>query len=555
MERHRYARRVLILPLLVLLGLPSVTAAQPPSVPARDTQGPPLATLTLEGASVYSRDDVLWLLRLREGDPLPSPPAEVAQSLKNLYERDGYTETEVTADYRDGVLTLRVDEGHIDDVVITGLSEQVATRLRGDLGIRPGDVYNKRTIGQAVDRIVERSEGALGTRGDVVLEHRSGRNVLTIPLGWHRTHTSITSGTGRREDLYSPVDALAPAIGFTSTIFDHRDFNHTFIAGSISYKFGRDAPGYSLGVERPLFKGPRLFLGAEIHDVTATDDHWRISPVEQSLVSLGFKNTFRDYYRRRGQQVFSVFQMGPHNALSAMLRWDRDEPLANGTDYSFFRDDRDFRPNPLVADQRVHAMVLGYTLDTRETSGPGQVVTYERHLADDLFGFGRRQQPGLRLEWTSEIAGHGLGGAARFDRHIFDTRGYLSFSRRQLWSARSILGFSDGTLPLERRFAIGGIGTVHGYRFKEASGDGMALFNTEYRVDLTPRPRGGNALLSVHAFYDLGKITGPFDGSRTDWLQGIGVGVSLASVRVEFGFRADDIPRSRQILVRLGPTF
>jgi Surface antigen variable number repeat len=237
MERHRYARRVLALPLLALLALPALAGAQPPSPPSQ-TQGPPLSTLTLEGASVYSRDDVMWLLRLREGAPLPAPPADVAQSLKERYERDGYTEAQVTADYRDGALTLRVDEGRIDEVQITGISEKAATRLRENLGIRPGDVYNKRTVGQAVDRVVEASGGAIGTKGDVVLEHRTGRNVLAIPLHWHRSHTDLTSGTGRREDFYSPVDALAPAIGFTTTIFDHRDFNHTFIDGSVSYKFG-----------------------------------------------------------------------------------------------------------------------------------------------------------------------------------------------------------------------------------------------------------------------------------------------------------------------------
>jgi len=555
MERHHCACRVLVLSLLVLLGVSSDTAAQPPSPPVLDTPGPPLTTLTLEGASVYSRDDVLWLLHLREGAPLPSTPAEVARSLKQVYERDGYTEAEVTEDYRDGVLTLRVNEGRIDDVEITGLSEKTATRLRNDLGIKPGDVYNKRTVGNAVHGIVERSGGALGTAGEIVVEHRPSRRVLTIPMRWHRSHSSLTWGTGRREDFYSPVDALVPAIGFATTIFDHRDLNHTFINGSASYKFGHDAAGYSLGVERPLFKGPQLFLGAEIHDVTATDDLWRISPLEQSLVALGFKNTFRDYYRRRGEQVFSVFQMGASNALSAMLRWDRHEPLTNGTDFSFFRDDQEFRPNPPVADQNVNAMIFAYALDTRGLSGAGQAITYERHLADDLYGFGRRQQPGFRIDWTSEIAGRGLGGDARFDRHIFDTRGYLSFTPRQLWSARSILGFSNGTLPIERRFAIGGIGTVHGYRFKEASGEGMALFNTEYHIDLTAPKRGGDSLVSVHGFYDLGKVSGAFDGSRSDWLQGIGIGLSLASVRVDFGFRADDIPRSRQIIVRLGPTF
>jgi hypothetical protein len=493
-------------------------------------------------------------LRLREGAPLPSSPNDVARSLKERYERDGYTEAEVTADYHDGALTLRVNEGRIDEVQITGVSEQAAARLRDAVGIKAGDVYNRRTVGQAVDRIVDGSGGAIGTGGDVLLEHRSGRNVLVIPLRWNRWHTSLTSGTGRREDLYSPVDALSPAVGFTTTIFDHRDFNHTFIDGSVSYKFGRDAAGYSLGLERPFFKARRLFLGAEIHDVTATDDSWRISPIEQSLVALGFKNTFRDYYRRRGVQAFSALRMGATNEVSAILRRDRHESLANGTDFSFFRDDHDFRPNPRVDDQHVNTLILGYTLDTRGMGEPGQAITYEQHLADDLFGFGRRQLPGLRVEWTSELAGHGLGGDAQFDRHIFSTRGYLSFSPRQLWSARGLFGFSSGALPIERRFSIGGIGTVRGYRFKEASGEGLALLNTEYRVGLT-QPKRGSALLAVHAFYDLGKITGPFNGSRSDWLQGIGFGVTLASVRVEFGFRAGDIPHSRQILVRLGPTF
>jgi outer membrane protein assembly factor BamA len=56
-------------------------------------------------------------------------------------------------------------------------------------------------------------------------------------------------------------------------------------------------------------------------------------------------------------------------------------------------------------------------------------------------------------------------------------------------------------------------------------------------------------------FFDAGRIYDPAPGSRTDWLHGVGVGLQTGPLRVEFGFRLDDIPESRQVLVRLGSTF
>ena len=42
--------------------------------------------------------------------------------------------------------------------------------------------------------------------------------------------------------------------------------------------------------------------------------------------------------------------------------------------------------------------------------------------------------------------------------------------------------FSDGPLPRQRLLYLGGIGTLHGYDFKEFVGDNTLLFNVEYRV-------------------------------------------------------------------------
>ena len=551
------------------LALASVAAAQDPP-PAPVQPQPTLVELRLEGVSIFTKDDVLWLLKLREGSPLPEPPDAVAKSLKERYDRDGYTEARVTAAFDAGRLTLTADEGRIDEVQILGVADAVAARLRRRLQIQPGDIYNKRIVGRAAERIVAESQGAFEIghprrqqpgfrRGEtapdeVVLERRGTRNVLVVPLRWNTNRVDTDLGSGR-EDLFSPVDGASPAMAISSTIFDHDRFNHTYVNGYVSYKFASDEVGYSAGVERPIFAGPRLFLGGEIHDVTASDDLWRISTLEQTLVAVGFKNSFREYYRRRGQQVFGVFRPGGHNELSVMARWDRHEPLGNATDFSFFRDDAAFRPNPPVIDQRINALVVGYTFDTRPLTSSGRRETYQRHLKDDLFGMTLRQRPGLRLEWTSEIAGRGMGGDAEFDRHILNARGYLAMGPRTLLSGRALFGFSNGTLPIERRFAIGGIGTVHGYGFKEASGSGMTLLNVEYRINLEGGRRRHDGF-GISAFYDAGRVTGPFDPSVTSrWLNGVGFGVGSGSIRIEFGFRANDIPDSRQILVRLSPTF
>lgn len=564
--RAPLARVALIVWAIAASSIAGVTAQDPPQRTAAGGQ-PILREIAIEGGSVFSADDVEWLLKLRRGSPLPDTPEHLAAALQDRYARDGYAEARVGAREEQGRLTFQVDEGRIDEVDITGLDERLAALFRERFAVKPGDIYNTRTVGQAVDRAIERSQGAIDVGppkhpgsartgpSSAILEHRSGRNVLVVPLRTRAQRSSVRLGTSRREDFFSPVDALSPALGFATTVFDHRTFNHTYIEGYAEYRFGPDRPGYSLGLERAVFGGPRLFLGAEIHDLTASDDMWRLTTTEQSLAALAFKNSFRDYYRRHGAQVFGVLHAGSNNELTLMARWDHHQPLANTTSYSFFRDDQIYRTNPQALDRRVHALVFAYTFDTRAMTGPGVGLSYARHLHDDLFGFGLRQAPGLRVEWSSEVAGHGLGGDARFDRHILNTRGYLALSDRQLLSARAVLGFSGGVLPIERRFALGGIGSVHGYGFKEAQGTGMALFNAEYRLRLFGRSNHDNDGIAVLGFYDLGRVTGPLNGSRNDWLQGTGVGIGLWGLRIDVGFRANDIPHSRQVLVRLGPTF
>jgi hypothetical protein len=541
----------------VLISLVFAAAAWGASAQDQPQPGPILQELSVEGATVFTADDVLWLLRLRRGEPLPGPPERIAELLAERYQRDGYAKATVEAEYdsASGRLVLLVDEGRIDAVEFDGISPSRATRLAQRFRVRAGDVYNGRTVRRAVNLLRDSAQGALRF-GDVDLVDRGGKRILVVPVDERGTNLRTRFSSNNRIELFNPVDGLAPSLSFELARFDHQRFNHTFVSGTVGYAFAREEPAYALGFERPFVGTRRVFAGAELYDLTASDDDWRISTGEQSLVALTFRNTFKDYYRRRGVQAFAAVRPHDDHEFVGAMRWDRHEPLSNESDFSLFRDDHPYRENLAIAGGRVRALVLAYTFDTRGLldDEPGQ--SYERHTVDDLFRGSARQAPGARIDWTTEIAGYGLGGEYEFDRHILNARLYLPLSARQSIAARLIAGSAGGAIPPERRFALGGIGSVRGYAFKEATGERMALTNVEYRLDLTSDWRPGDpGSLRLLLMFDAGRVQRAIGTSTNDWLRGAGFGVQTGPLRVEFGYRLDDIPRSRQILVRLAPTF
>ena len=103
-------------------------------------------------------------------------------------------------------------------------------------------------------------------------------------------------------------------------------------------------------------------------------------------------------------------------------------------------------------------------------------------------------------------------------------------------------------MPPQRQFAIGGIGSVHGYEFKEAVGDSLALLNLEYALGW----RGG---LKAFGFFDAGRVDARGQGIGTPWLKGVGWGIGLSDVRIDFGYKVDAVPSSLQVLLRFGRTF
>jgi outer membrane protein insertion porin family len=541
----------------ILFALLTTTSALAQDQPPAEPQ-PTLRRLVIESTTVFTADDIAWLLHLRTGSPLPAKPEEIAARLKRLYEKEGYTAVTVTErfDEATGALTLTVNETRIDDVQFRGANATLERRIRDELeqsNIRAGQPFNATAITRAVRRVIAATNGAYRLE-DIDLVEVNGRQVVVVPVDRRAGNVNLSLGSDGREDLYTPVDGFAPGVGFTAVAYDRSGFNYTLVNGFVSWKFGPDAAGYSLGVERPLLSNTRLFLGTEIHDLSASDDGWRISPAEQTFAVFGVRRSFRDYYRRRGMQVFAGFRPSAQHEVLASMRWDRHEPLANEADYSLFRGDDEFRPNPLVADAELNALVFGYTFDTRGLDQRSLRQRYVHHLADDLYRGVRRAAAGLRVDWTSEIAGHGFGGDYEFTRHILNARTILPVGRHQTIAARGLFGWSDGELPLERQFAVGGLGSVRGHDFKGAAGSGMTLVNAEYSLNVAGSPVDAHGSLKMLLLFDAGRVREPVRGTD-DWINGLGVGLQTGPLRFEWGWDLERSPKYGRFYMRLGRGF
>ncbi|HEY6362314.1 MAG TPA: POTRA domain-containing protein [Vicinamibacterales bacterium] len=514
--------------------------------------GPVIQTIRIDGATIFTPEELANRYGLAEGTRLTRTTDEIARGIRDRYHEDGYTfaTVEASLDLASGTLTISIDEGRFDLVSVAGVDEDTRKRILEELALAPGEVFNASQAERALNEALAFAQGAIArSEPTFTLLTDAGNRVLRVALRTRDYRGGVFLGTNGREDWYSPVDELNVGFGLHGTLFDKSEFNHTYWNAYVTRKTGPDRFGYSVGIERPFFRDALLQVGAAIHDLTATDDKWRLGDLEQSLAALMFRNTFRDYYRRKGYQLHAALR--PFGAHEVLVAWRDDSHLAlhNATDYGFFRDDHPFRGNGAAQPGDLRSLVVAYTFDSRGLDNrPSE--RYRRHLLDTLFADWAERETGMRFEWRSELAPAAFSHDFDFSRHVGTARAWWEATPRRTVSGRLMAGLSRGSLPGQRVFALGGIGTVRGYGFKEAAGDGMVLLNGELRQ------RFGRSPFAGLVFIDTGRVFEPRPGSSDNWMTGVGLGLEIGGgSRIEFGWRLADIPGSLQVLFRLRPTF
>ncbi len=258
------------------------------------------------------------------------------------------------------------------------------------------------------------------------------------------------------------------------------------LVGRLEYAFGRDRTLYGGLIEQPLAPGAWLAVGGALYRRTAHNELQQVGALENSVDLFVARADFHDYYEREGQDGYLALRLRPLTELSLHARAEDHRSLPSVRDLtSLAHSGSDLRPNPAIQDGRLRSWVLRAERRARR---------------------GGRARPGLYHWGEVERAGGRMGGDFTYTRALADLRSYLRLSPGQLLGLRLVAGTaSEGALPYQKEFTVGGVDGLRAHAFGEFRGDQMFLGMTEYSVSLWGERSRLPGSAQLITFVDCGK--------------------------------------------------
>jgi outer membrane protein assembly factor BamA len=512
-----------------LLAGPAARAQEPspspsPSASPAATGDRTVSAIEITGVTRLDKETVWRLLGVKPGGRLRRDPASLGPLLEAQYHTLGYAAARAQVGYDEASRTLRVtvDEGVLRAVDVSGVRGGEREHVLSVLGLQTGKPFNDEEVAEALRRLEDDASGAFATEGEPPYTlAREGDGVrLTVQLRHKATRIRIAPGGTGLAALFNRVDGFAPGVTTEALVFAPSAFNPLELYALANYGFAAERARYAVGAARRFGARGPLVLGYEHHDFTDNDDIFRASGVERLRGWHVFFSVFQDYYRRRGDEAFAFVRPSPRLQLGVNFRSDEFSSLPVVSDGTFLGIGGDPPPNPAIDEGLSRSLLFTARWSWREPLFADWRDERMGFLVRDPYGTPFVRPQGLRVEGTFERADAGaLGGDFTFSRFTGHVRGAARTSLRTTLLGRLTLGLGSEGLPLQRRFRLGGQGTLRGRERAEVSGDRMALATVEWQLEPNaPLP-------ALIAFYDGGTA---WEGGqpRSAWRHDAGLGLA-----------------------------
>jgi hypothetical protein len=439
------------------------------------------------------------------------------------------------------------------NVLVVGGDLQVKShgKITGDVRVIDGNIVKEDGA------VIEGFEDKMSSAAKPYRETRKyiSRSSRSFDVPWALEQTEFSSFIFR----YNRVESVFLGLGSDKKYYwdGQRQWN---AYGSLGWGFKSHTWRGNLGLSRQFAfsdDGAQSILefGGEGYTLTDTKDPWKISRMENTIAALIFHEDYRDYFERYGYTLHAAYYT-QHNDFKSELQIayaaDHYDSLTNKVDWAFFGGDKHFRDNPLIVPGKMRSVMFsgGLTTVSKTSKGP----------------------KGWTIFGSAEIAKKDWSGDFDFERYVVDVRRLQPLGTYDNINVRLRAGTSGGTLPQQKTFELGGLGTLNAYSFNELSGNRMLLINAEFVVngnildDLDFWPTWLFQHFNFILFTDAGFITDAattasvttgFDTMTWNDFKhdfGVAVGNRSGSFRIGVAWRTDH-PEPAQFVLRIDRPF
>lgn len=407
--------------------------------------------------------------------------------------------------------------GHVTGrVVVVGgdVTLRPGARVDGDLIVAGGSVtgLTAASVGGRVDvhaqRMLYRLDGEL-----MIAERDESGSLVSWFRRWVRRRQTSSARVLVKGGTYNRVEGLpilvGPSVRSNTALGPFRFQALGIYRSADHFEWTSANLGFTANAEMQ-FGAPRgVAVGVDGFNEVAPVEPWQMRDTEAGLAAFFLHRDYRDFYGRRGARGYVSLRDG--SAMSATLsfgaeRWDA---RATRNPFTIFRNNERWRTNPELDAGRFRLAQLDVAYDTRNdvhTPWTGWLIAASvEHGWSHAVTLGETA-PDVRAASAVPVP-------VAWTRGFVDARRYNRVSPEGQLNLRLVLGgwLGGDPLPLERRFSLGGPGTLPGYDFRERTGDAdvltcgdsiavpgrpaqcerMALLQVEYRHDLSLRLFGG----------------------------------------------------------------
>ena len=197
-----------------------------------------------------------------------------------------------------------------------------------------------------------------------------------------------------------------------------------------------------------------------------------------TILALFFKTDFRDYYYSNGFNITIEGEVTPVLGLNIGYTNHTDHSATTNTNFSIFKKDKTYRPNPPVFEGKINAITAGFSLDFRD------------YIEDGYFRR-RTSQGSSFVLFSGDVTFSDadlLSSKLDYTTYKLNSSGFIRTFRSASLSFRLFGMFNEGPLPYQDLYSLPGNieylskhGTFRTLDVNEVLGEKVITLNVEHQ--------------------------------------------------------------------------